>query len=91
MASDAVAEIKLSLDANQLIIGANMAKKNLRKGKAKKIYLATNCSPEIKEDITAMAKVSDIPVENLKIPNEELGIVCKKTFSISVVSVNEQD
>ncbi len=89
MASDSVVEIKKSLDSKALIIGVNMAKRNLRAGKTKKIYLAANCPAELKEDLNAMVSVSKVPIVNLKIPNEELGIVCKKTFSISVVSVNE--
>ena len=80
-------EIKKLLKSDKLVIGTDRVLKGLRKGELEKVFLALNCNEETKGDIKHFAELSDAKVEELEIPNEELGILCKKVFSVSVIGI----
>lgn len=82
-----ISEIKKLLKQKNIIIGTERTLKNLKLGKIKNIYLSSNCSEKISKDINYYSKLSKVPVVKLKYPNDELGILCKKPFPISVLSV----
>jgi large subunit ribosomal protein L30e len=86
--ADAIAEIKKALKTKgKAVIGTARTIKKLKLGKVEKVYLTSNCPDEVKEDIKYYAKLSGAKVVQLKQPNDELGIVCKKPFAISVLSI----
>ena len=85
--ADNLSEIKKALKEEKTIIGAEKTIKNLRLGKLDTIYLALNCSESVKKEINHYSKMSDTKVVQLKLPNDELGTLCKKPFSISVLGV----
>ncbi|MEM4637995.1 MAG: ribosomal L7Ae/L30e/S12e/Gadd45 family protein [Candidatus Woesearchaeota archaeon] len=80
-------EIRKNLTTKKLIIGSDETLKNIRKGKIVKVYVASNCSDEILRDLKKYSKISGFEVLETKIPNEELGAVCKKPFNISVLGL----
>jgi len=80
-------EIKKLLGKENLIIGTDRTTKMLKRGELKKIFLAKNTAEETKKDIEYYAELSGVEVENLKETNEEIGILCKKPFSISVIGM----
>ena len=49
------------------------------------VYLASNCPQVVKEDVKHYANLYNIKVIEAKENNEELGVICKKHFSISVL------
>lgn len=63
--------------------------KALKEGNIKKIFLASNVNPQILEDIEYYKELSGVEVVELKESNDELGIVCKKQFSISVIGLKK--
>ena len=71
------------------IIGQERVLKELKTKNLSKILLAKNCSPKLKEDITYYAKLANVPVIELRQSNEELGVLCKKNFFISVAGIKE--
>lgn len=77
-------EIKEAL-TNNPIIGTDRTLKNLKTGKLKKVLIANNCKEEIKKDLEYYAKLANVELINLDIPNDEVGLACKKQFSISVL------
>ncbi|QQG38752.1 MAG: ribosomal L7Ae/L30e/S12e/Gadd45 family protein [Candidatus Woesearchaeota archaeon] len=79
-----VEDLKKIINEN-IIIGTDRVIKGLKNNKIKKVFLASNCKKQTKEDILHYAKLGKIQVVELNIPNEEVGIVCKKPFSISVI------
>lgn len=81
-----VAEIRKLLKSKSLIIGSERTLKNLKLGKVSKVYVSSNCSEKTKGAIEHYSKLSNTNVIKLKYPNDELGTVCKKPFSISVLS-----
>lgn len=70
----------------KVIIGTDRTLKELKRGKIKKIFLASNCNKETKETVKHYAGIMEVEVEELNIPNTELGATLKKPFSISVLS-----
>lgn len=82
-----VDEIKKLLKSKALIIGADRVLKALKKKDLAKIFLASNASAELVKDIAYYSSLSKVDVEKLDIPNDELGIVCKKPFSISAIGM----
>ena len=82
-----ISEIRKLLKEESTIIGAERTLKNLKLGKISKIFLSSNCSEKTKDSIEHHSKLSNTEVIRLKYSNDELGILCKKSFSISVLSV----
>ena len=80
-------EIKKNLKSENLVIGTERTVKLLRIGKIKKIAVASNVSDKTRKDLEYYSKITGAEISVLKIPNEELGTVCKKPYSISVIGL----
>ena len=80
-------EIRGLLADKKLVIGTERTMKLLRLGKLKRVYLSVNCADNTKEDILHFSKLTKTDVKELAYPGNELGVVCKKPFSISVLGV----
>lgn len=81
------AEIKKAIENKMAVMGTKETIKKLKQGKVQKVYVSSNCPGEIKEDLKHLCNVGKVEIIDLVLPNTELGIACKKPFSISVVSV----
>ena len=84
---DVVAEIKKLLDEKKVLLGAETTVKRLREGKIKKVFLSSNCSPAAREEIEKLCKLGNVECVDLKQNNEEIGSMCRKPFSISIIGV----
>ncbi|KYK26152.1 hypothetical protein AYK26_00865 [Euryarchaeota archaeon SM23-78] len=82
-----IAEIKKHLKTSNLVIGKDKTLKALRNNELVKVFLASNAPEEMIKDIEYYASVTKIDVEKLDIPNDELGVVCKKPFSIACIGM----
>jgi len=80
-------EIKKLLKAGNVLLGTERTLKSLRLGRIEKVLLSSNVNEKAEKDINYYAGLSNTEVQKLDIPNDELGVVCKKPFSISVISV----
>jgi len=80
-------DIKKAIKDKKEIIGTNSVMKNLRAGKLSKVYLTSNCPEEVKENIKQYSKIIKTEVVQLKIANDALGTICKKSFVVSVLGV----
>lgn len=74
-------------EKNRVIIGSRRTIKMIKNGKVEKVFLAKNTPEEIKNDILYYSKLGNFEVEELKYTNEEIGLLLKKPFKISVVSI----
>ena len=81
------AEIRKLLGSDKLIIGTDRCMKLLRTGELKKVMLASNCNGQTVESVKEYSKRIGAEVVELDVPNEELGVFCKKPFSISVLGI----
>jgi len=59
----------------------------IKRGKVEKIFLAKNVPENIKKDIEYYQKLGNFEVEVLDYSNEEVGLLLKKPFKISVISI----
>ena len=82
---DAV-EIKKMLKAGNLIVGTERTIKNLKLGRVQKVLVSSNCPAKVENDINYYAGMSGAELYKLDFPNEELSIICKKPFTISVLA-----
>ena len=82
-----IEEIKRYLKENKIIIGSKQVVKGLQRETLAKVYLSSNCKEETASDIMHYCKISDIEVIQLTIPNEELGLICKKPFAITALGI----
>lgn len=82
-----ITEIKELVKKGKIVIGLNTTLKHLRKNKLKSIYISSNCPKKVKEDLYYYSKIAKVEVIALPYQNDELGVMCKKPFSISVIGV----
>ena len=81
------AEIRKLLGSDKLVIGTDRCMKLLRAGELTRVMLASNCHQATAEDIKHYSKLAGTEIVELDVPNEELGVFCKKPFSISVLGI----
>lgn len=85
--AEVVAELKKLLEAKKVIFGAGVAVKLLRQGKIKKVFISSNCEPAAKAEIEHLCRVGEVEFVELGQSNDEIGVICRKPFAISVVGV----
>ena len=79
-------ELKKMLKSGSVIIGTERTIKNLKLGKVQKVLMSSNCPTNVEKDIDYYAALSGAEIYKLDCPNDELGVICKKPFSISILS-----
>lgn len=84
---DSADEIRKSLGAKNLIIGTDRTMSKLKLGKLQKVFITLNSPGDIKDSIKYYAKMTKTEVTELDYSNDELGTLCKKSFSISVAGL----
>ena len=80
-------EIKKLFKKNKLIIGTQKTIKALRLVKLDKVFLSSNCPEEVEKNIAYYSKLAKVNIVKLNMPNDELGVLCKKQFPISVLGM----
>ncbi|MFH1771109.1 MAG: ribosomal L7Ae/L30e/S12e/Gadd45 family protein [archaeon] len=81
-------EIKKLLGSKKnIIIGTERTIKSLKKGELNLVLVSSNCNENIINDINQYAGFSETKVEQLSMPNDELSVICKKPFSVSVIGI----
>lgn len=81
-----LAQLRKSLAEEKMTFGTRETLKNIKRGTVKKIFLASNCSAEIKESVKAYKKLAKVEVVQLEEPSDELMLICKKNFPVAVLS-----
>jgi large subunit ribosomal protein L30e len=85
--TDLMTDIRKLLADKRLVIGTDRTLKLVRQGKLAKVFLSSNCPSKLKEDLNKYCGLNGIECQDLAVPNEELGVWCKKPFAISVLGV----
>ena len=80
-------EIKKLIKAKNIVIGTEKTIKNLKVGKVEKVIISSNCSESILNDLNYYTGLGKVETIKVNYPNDELGVICKKPFSISVLSI----
>ena len=79
-------DIRKALKEKKVTFGSEKVLKSLKTGKIEMIFLAKNCEKRMKETIKRHAKIANVEVVELNEPNDELALICKKPFLVSVIS-----
>ena len=82
-----VEEIKKILKTEKYIIGTDRTIKAIKLGKIKKVLLASNCKEETRKDIKYYSSIGKFDIIESNLANDELGVVCKKSFPISIIGI----
>ncbi|HLD43041.1 MAG TPA: ribosomal L7Ae/L30e/S12e/Gadd45 family protein [Candidatus Nanoarchaeia archaeon] len=82
-----LAEVRQALKSKKLVIGTERTLKSLKIGGIQKVFLAANCPEQVKADVAYYARIGNAAAVRLKYDNEELGVICKKPFAISILGV----
>jgi large subunit ribosomal protein L30e len=80
-------EIKKIIKTKKVVIGTKRTIENLKLGKIEMVLLSSNCPENVINDIVYYAGLGKADTIQVAYPNEEIGVICKKPFSISVLSV----
>ena len=80
-------EIKKLIKAKALVIGTDRTIKALKSGSVEKIIVSSNCAENVVDDLNHYASLNKTETIKVNYLNDELGVICKKPFSISVLSI----
>lgn len=78
-------ELRKALKEKGLCLGSREVISKLKNGKLKKVFLASNCRQDLLKDVEHYSKINKIEVVKLDKTNEEVGLLCKKPYSISIL------
>jgi large subunit ribosomal protein L30e len=82
-----MSDIKKDLENEKSVNGTERTLKKLKLGELKKVYVSVNCPEDIREDLEHYTKINKTELIYLKENNEELGVICKKPFPISILGI----
>ena len=85
--ADIVKDIRKDLEAGKLVLGHENVVKNIKLSRLVKVYLSSNIPLEWKKDIHHYCGLAGCETIELKFNAQELGVVCKKPFVVSVIGV----
>lgn len=80
-------ELRNAIKEKKIIIGAKQTLKSLKAKSIKSVVLASNCPESIKKDVEYYSKLTGIKSENFDGTARQLGTLCGKPFSISVMAI----
>ena len=82
-------DVRKLFSEKNLIIGEKNTLKALRAGKLIKIFVSNDCAPSMKSRIERYASLSQVEVSTLVQSAEQVGVLCKKPFSIAVLGLEK--
>ncbi len=77
--------LESDLKNKKVIFGIDRTLKEVKNHKIKKVYIASNS--QRREYTASVCKSFGVEVEVVKETNKDLGIFCKKSFSISAIGI----
>ncbi|MBI2103101.1 ribosomal L7Ae/L30e/S12e/Gadd45 family protein [Candidatus Woesearchaeota archaeon] len=78
-------QLKLEVQNGTIVVGGEVVLKLLKEKGLQKVFLAKNCPQKLRSDVMHYARLAQVPLVELTLTNEELGIFCKKNFFVSVL------
>ncbi|MCD7781182.1 MAG: 50S ribosomal protein L30e [Methanosphaera sp.] len=81
--------IRVAVDTGKVILGSKKSVQAIKLGNGELIVIADNAPKELKEDVEVYANLSQMPVYTFEGSSVDLGSVCGKPFTVSVLVVQE--
>ncbi len=85
---DEIKNLKTKVQDGKAVIGTQEVLHALKNKTIGTVYIAKNCPAKARDDLMYYANLAGITCIELEYTNEELGILCKKNFFISVLGTN---
>jgi len=85
--TDMATDLRKKITEKKIVIGLKETQKKLLDKQLEKVILAKNCSQEMKEDFEKKCNMAGVKCEIVEFTNEELGVLCRKQYSASVLGV----
>lgn len=82
--------IRVAVDTGKVILGSNKSIQAIKLGEGELVVIAANIPKDVKADVEAYASLSEMPVYTFEGSSVELGSICGKPFTVSVLVVQEQ-
>ncbi|WP_455645244.1 50S ribosomal protein L30e [Methanosphaera sp.] len=81
--------IRVAVDTGKVILGSNKSTQAIKLGNGELVVIAANAPKDVKADIEVYAKLSEIPVYTFEGSSVELGSICGKPFTVTVLVIQE--
>ncbi len=85
--TDQTIDVRKLIATKKVVIGTEQTLKGIRQGEVGQVFVAKNCPKSLRETMEHYKKMSVFEIVVLDMTNEDLGILCKKQFAISVLGV----
>ncbi len=82
-------QLRKLIEDRKVTIGTAATTKLLKSDGLKRVLLASNASQATKDALHRYQALTGVDTEELTVPNDELGVMCKKPFSISVLGIKK--
>lgn len=82
-----VKELREFIKAEKVVIGTDRTLKMLRTSKLSKVFLSSNSATDVKNTVTTLCALGSAELVQMENTNEEIGEICKKPFSISLIGI----
>ena len=80
-----VTEVRTNLKNNKAILGSDKVLKSLKQGNINKVLVSVNCKEDLKKDLEYYNTINNFEIVSIKYDSEELGVICKKPFTVSII------
>ncbi|WP_461436254.1 50S ribosomal protein L30e [Methanosphaera sp.] len=81
--------IRVAVDTGKVILGSNKSIQAIKLGNGELVVMAANAPKNLKEDVEIYSKLSEMPVHIFDGSSVDLGSICGKPFTVSVLVVQE--
>ncbi len=78
-----------AIKTGKVTLGSKQTLEAVRTGKAKLIVIASNCPSDIRKNIEHYAKLSRIPMYVHNSSSIDLGIACRKPFTVTAMAIRD--
>lgn len=79
-----MSNLRDDLKKKKPVLGLDLTLKKIRRQEVSKVYVASNS--HAKKDLLSLGKTMGVEVVIVEENSKELGVLCKKPFSVSVIS-----
>ena len=80
-------KIAQAVATGKVVIGTEKSLKAIKRGQAKLVIVASNCSRDVMDDIKHYSKLAGIQFRVFDEDSTALGLACGKPFSVNVLAV----
>lgn len=82
-------QLRKLIEEKKVTIGTAATTRALKADGIKRVVVASNASAATQEAVKRYTSVTNVAIDELSVPNDQLGTMCKKPFAISVLGIKK--